>query len=1286
MVINDKLKGEFYRTPMTKLSSRRNIVNKLNELIDYFNNISNILNESFDSISDERSRMIVELVKIQEKILHFKYIVSNFNLEVDQHIYERLQQTISNFDNVVIQFTNKYSDNLFDHNGSIADAIDGSSTALLREWNKSVNSLSSTLGIQWYGGKISEKSILNKLNNVIHVVKMNNYEGNNHEDYINSGLILEVFVYTTAGMIWLVLGENGLYGHNFYVKYQSPNMNYNIKLGGKTFNSRKGYDLNRVDFDFILSDLIGVAAGDVYIKFCTNIPANNESGKSVYLLNGLNSFKCYENLRNVIDFTNGALYQDNKDLAFYQQSDVYLKGLMNTGAHINTVNIINLVEKNYPVPEINDSKIEEYNSYFRSVADTKSTKYSINTMNPVGNAMTGVPEEYSGIIIDNSEDVVNVGYISTNEKKNMNIKDKPDYVKGDLNINMLDYRSVGDVSMKIDSEEMVIIEDTDKSSKALSENPFGKFDTSKTVVRNWASNDTRTMDKIEYRKRFIKDIFNVKDKLSKSYVHSNAESVELKLNEYTIVASSKDNSGLLYSTDNGRTWVQSDQTSGSFQCLTVTNDGTIIAGGDIGLWYSKDGGKTWTQSNITSGDFNRLTVTNDGTVIAAGGDIGLWYSKDNGKTWIQSNQTSDGFYCLIVSNDGTVIAAGGDIGLWYSIDNGRTWTQSNITSGRFYCLIVANDGTVIAGSYGDGGLLYSTDNGKTWIQSNRTIGHFECLTVANDGTVIAGANGDGGLYYSEDNGRTWTRSNITSGTFYSLTVADDGTIITCGLNIGLYYSTDNGKTWTRSNITSRSFSCSTVANDGTIIASGYKVGIYYSTDNGRTWTQSNITSGYFKSLLNCVAKLRHPLKNVETITLGKYKIFNHYKGLMYQNTKTNTFQLTSFDETYHFSSYCKHNDSTIYLGTKSGILKVELTKNNELVFTRTNIVGGEIGSFVKFNNGIVYAFRMNSPIFIKNTDGGIGNNRYFLKDYMYVYYEGVWYEFTDLCNNVLGIDATEINKISYESSNSLITLFQDNPNIVNSVYKQSENSAIIFKNQNGKLNHFTLVGDTIKGVFLPLVRIDVNSIESSPKYTFDLSDSTKLIYSKYDNYLIISGLNVQGTYKYQIYNMISKKYEDLSDSTLYNKIFKPSNNRYETTLCVKNKTFTNINYFAEDCLLIVLPTGKRLFLQDPNNIINIGVGPNDLVYIISIIRDITTIQIIDINGKNIETAELTDYTDLDGYLHSTMSVNIDSDGIVVTDICSVNNLIESYNSVVLYPPKNEKSSISMGFTANQLKK
>ena len=50
MVINDKLKGPYYRAPMTKLASRRNVENQLNELIDYFNSLSEKLNKCFNDI------------------------------------------------------------------------------------------------------------------------------------------------------------------------------------------------------------------------------------------------------------------------------------------------------------------------------------------------------------------------------------------------------------------------------------------------------------------------------------------------------------------------------------------------------------------------------------------------------------------------------------------------------------------------------------------------------------------------------------------------------------------------------------------------------------------------------------------------------------------------------------------------------------------------------------------------------------------------------------------------------------------------------------------------------------------------------------------------------------------------------------------------------------------------------------------------------------------------------------------------------------------------------------
>ena len=63
-------------------------------------------------------------------------------------------------------------------------------------------------------------------------------------------------------------------------------------------------------------------------------------------------------------------------------------------------------------------------------------------------------------------------------------------------------------------------------------------------------------------------------------------------------------------------------------------DNKVIAGSgsDKGLYYSEDYGKTWNQSNITSGYYVYL-ATNDDTIILRRSPKTLLHSKDNGKTW-----------------------------------------------------------------------------------------------------------------------------------------------------------------------------------------------------------------------------------------------------------------------------------------------------------------------------------------------------------------------------------------------------------------------------------------------------------------------------------------------------------------------------------------------------------------------------------------------------------------------------------------------------------------------------
>ena len=121
-----------------------------------------------------------------------------------------------------------------------------------------------------------------------------------------------------------------------------------------------------------------------------------------------------------------------------------------------------------------------------------------------------------------------------------------------------------------------------------------------------------------------------------------------------------------------------------------------------GLYYSTDG-KTWTQSNVTSGHFKNIVYANGLWVAGCGIDKGLYYSTD-GKTWTQSNITSGDFDHIVYANDLWVAGSNRHDGLYYSTD-GKTWTQSNVTSGDFDHIVYAN-GLWVVGS-NNNGLYYS---------------------------------------------------------------------------------------------------------------------------------------------------------------------------------------------------------------------------------------------------------------------------------------------------------------------------------------------------------------------------------------------------------------------------------------------------------------------------------------------------------------------------------------------------------------------------------------------------
>jgi hypothetical protein len=493
MVINDKLKGDYYRAPITKLASRRNVETTINELIDYYNNLAVNLDKCFDKISTERVTMIESLGKIYAKTIHFKYIIDHFELEVDQHILEKLNLAISTFQSNLTSILTPYEENLFNHAASTDTRIAVGNQTSLEEWDRSINSLSTDLGIRWFGGKIDNKELINRINGLLRITKVNTFDGSKNEDYVNSNLILEIFVYTLNGMAWLTLGQNSTFGYNLVTKYISDKMKMNMSLVAENYNVNKEFDLNTFDFDMILNTLLtsnDLKKGNVYIKVKTNIPSNSESGKESYFISDNSNFTDYEYKKALKDFSTGMLYHDNKDI-------MYLKH--------DSDNIVDIDSKNYPKTEtpnlINPSSKEFYDINHSTNEKMYTSKINIINKNNItqeiynvnNDVMKDLSDIICGITISNSNVKTSSKYFDKGITFNKGVNEEDIiYEKGNNLVNLNDIKNIGIENTLINKNEMMFAIDNISSKKSVI--PFSaRYGTElakKTILNNVTNNET----------------------------------------------------------------------------------------------------------------------------------------------------------------------------------------------------------------------------------------------------------------------------------------------------------------------------------------------------------------------------------------------------------------------------------------------------------------------------------------------------------------------------------------------------------------------------------------------------------------------------------------------------------------------------------------------------------------------------------------------------------------------------------------------------------------------------
>jgi photosystem II stability/assembly factor-like uncharacterized protein len=201
------------------------------------------------------------------------------------------------------------------------------------------------------------------------------------------------------------------------------------------------------------------------------------------------------------------------------------------------------------------------------------------------------------------------------------------------------------------------------------------------------------------------------------------------------------------------------------QGVPLYASGHPSTGGNTGLIKSTDGGKTWQQvATILDPpvDFHAMGVSKSDPNLIIGFDSagrGLFKTTDGGKNW-QTLQFPEYISALAISTtDPNVIFAGTGKGIYRSNDGANTWTQLDQYKGLLIFALTFDENGALYASTEESGLSRSADLGQTWEKVNSPDLTITSITVDSKNKIIYVAGyppkGFQEVYSSRDDGKTW---------------------------------------------------------------------------------------------------------------------------------------------------------------------------------------------------------------------------------------------------------------------------------------------------------------------------------------------------------------------------------------------------------------------------------------------------------------------------------------------------------------------------------------------------
>jgi photosystem II stability/assembly factor-like uncharacterized protein len=183
---------------------------------------------------------------------------------------------------------------------------------------------------------------------------------------------------------------------------------------------------------------------------------------------------------------------------------------------------------------------------------------------------------------------------------------------------------------------------------------------------------------------------------------------------------------------------------------------------DTGVMHTTDGGKSWTQANVTSTSMWALFFLDPQHGWVAGN--GFWHTTNGGQTWIQDNNwgTIDDLH-FIDAQRGWACGNGGTT--YRTTNGGLSWTwqtvpNSIITLRSIFFVDALTGWTVNI----DGDIFKSTDGGQSWSLSFASGASNLCsvqFTSPLEGWAIGGKS----FLHTTDGGQSWVPASVPAGTW-----------------------------------------------------------------------------------------------------------------------------------------------------------------------------------------------------------------------------------------------------------------------------------------------------------------------------------------------------------------------------------------------------------------------------------------------------------------------------------------------------------------------------------------